>query len=774
MAFIRSFGGRAAGAWRYALALLLVSAATAVRYWADGILHSQPFPTYFIAVLCTVAVAGAGPAAFASVLSAAAAAFFFIDPRGSFLISQPAEIVRLAIFLTIGLTIAAFAQAKARAYERALNAEVELAEARAREGADARLKAREAFIAGVLDSLPHEITVISATGVVLSVNKQWTRFAVENNGSDSAVLVGANYLQSSRRAAEQGDPSAKAALEGIEALLAGERSAFEMEYPCHGPGEERWFVMHAARAECAPAAVVISHTDITERKRAVDALRQSEARFSSFMRHLPGLAWIKDLQGRYLYATDLTIRAFRTTQDALYGKTDEEIFDPLTAAQFRHHDEMALASSKGLISVETLAQDDGQIHHSVVSKFPIKDADSVPYAVGGVAIDITERVQAERQLQEATRRLQEADRRKDEFLATLAHELRNPLAPIYNAVSLLRREALESSADERHLKLLTMADRQVQHLIRLVDDLLEVSRISNGKIDLKKQETDLSDALRNAIDLANPILVERRHKLEASIPAAPLIVCGDPVRLTQIFANLLNNAANYTEPGGVVGITVESAGDMAVVTVRDNGVGIPADMLPRIFDLFTQVDQSARPTRSGLGIGLALVRSLVDLHGGSVEAHSDGVGRGSVFTVRLPLLPSGKSAETVEAESPAAARAPNRILVIDDDRDVADSLVILLEMLGATVEVAYSGEAGLARLQAFRPDVVLVDIGLPGIDGYETARRIRALAEGRPIRLVALTGWGENDILARARDAGFDQKLTKPASFETLQEAVAG
>jgi PAS domain S-box-containing protein len=773
LAIIRSFGDRAAGAWRYALAVLLVFAATAVRYWADGVLHSQPFPTYFLAVLLTVAVAGAGPAVLATVLSAVAAAYFFIDPRLSFLISEPAGMVRLAIFLAIGLTIAAFAQAKAKAYARALDAEIKLAEARAREGADARLKAREAFITGVLDSLPHEITVISATGVVLSVNKQWTRFAVENNGSGSAVLVGANYLQSSRRAAEQGDPYAKAALEGIEALLAGERTAFEMEYPCHGPREERWFVMHAARAECAPAAVVISHTDITERKRAVDALRQSEARFSSFMRHLPGLAWIKDLQGRYLYATDLTIRAFRTTPDALYGKTDEEIFDALTAAQFRHHDEMALASPKGLISVETLAQDDGLVHHSVVSKFPIKDADSVPYAVGGVAIDITERVQAERQLQEATRRLQEADRRKDEFLATLAHELRNPLAPIYNAVSLLRREALESSADERHLKLLTMADRQVQHLIRLVDDLLEVSRISNGKIDLKKQEMDLSETLRNAIDLANPILLERRHKLETSIPEAPLMVCGDPVRLTQIFANLLNNAANYTEPGGRVSIAVEPVGDTAVVTVRDNGVGIPANMLPRIFDLFTQVDQSARPRRSGLGIGLALVRSLVDMHGGSVEAQSDGVGRGSVFTVRLPLL-SHQSATTGEADTPVAARSAARVLVIDDDRDVADSLVILLEMLGATVQVAYCGEEGLALLQAFRPDVVLVDLGLPGIDGYETARRIRALTEGRPVRLVALTGWGESDILARAREAGFDQKLTKPASFDSLQEAIAG
>jgi PAS domain S-box-containing protein len=771
---MQSFGDRLGGAHRYAFATLLVFAATAARFWADDLIHTQAFPTYFFAVLVTTAVAGAGPAILATLLSAIAGAFFFIEPRGSWQVAEQGDAVRIAVFVLVGLSVAAFAFAREKAFQRAVKAEVELAEARAGEDAAAKVKARESFIAGVLDSLPHNIAVISATGVVLSINRQWARFACENRGENAFVSVGANYLKVSRRAAEHGDPYAKAALEGLESLLRGEQATFEMEYPCHAPDQQRWFVMHAARAESAPAAVVISHTDITERKRAVDALRESEERFSSFMRNLPGLAWIKDLRGRYLYATDATMRAFGKAQTGLYGKTDEQVFDAETAEQFRRNDEKALASLEGLISVETLAHEDTRVHHSLVSKFPIKDADGAPYAVGGVAIDITERVEAERQLRDATERLKQADRRKDEFLATLAHELRNPLAPIYNAVSLLRREAPEFAWDERRLRLLSMAERQIHHLIRLVDDLLEVSRISCGKIALKKQEMDLAEVLRNAIDVGDPALKERNHKLELSLPDEPLIVSADPVRLTQIFANLLNNAANYTEPGGIVSVGVMRDHDEAVVTVRDNGVGIAPEMLPRIFNLFTQVDPSPGARRAGLGIGLSLVRSLVEMHGGAVEAQSDGIGKGSVFTVRLPLLAGRGAAVTKESAGAVIAESGRRVLVIDDDHDVADSLVMLLELLGATVQVAYNGDSGLSKLREFHPDLVFVDIGMPQMDGYETARRIRTSPEGKAVKLIALTGWGEDQVLARAQEAGFDQKLTKPASFESLQEAVAG
>lgn len=756
----------------YALAVLLVATATAVRYWLDNLLHAQPFPTYFMAVLLAAAVDGAASALCVTMLSALAATYFFIEPAGSWRIDQSSDVVRVAVFVAIGLSVSGFARARAKAYQRALDAEIRLAEARSREAADAELKARESFICGVLDSLPHEITVISANGDVITVNKRWERFASENEGSSFAVSVGANYLAASCRAANQGDPYAKAALEGLQALLAGERSAFEMEYPCHAPDEERWFVMHAARADCAPAAVVISHTDMTERKHATDALRQSEERFASFMRYLPGLAWIKDLQGRYQYATEATMRAFQMSEQALFGKTDEEIFDAETARQFRRNDQKALVSRKGVISVETLEQDDGLVHHSIVSKFPIRDAHDAPYAVGGVAIDITERVQAERQLRYATERLREADRRKDEFLAMLAHELRNPLAPIYNATCLLRREALDESWDERRLKLLSMVERQVKHLIRLVDDLLEVSRITSGKIALRKQNMDIGEALRNARDVADPILSERRHELKLSLPAEPIIISADPVRLTQVFANLLNNAANYTEPGGLISMEASCEGDMAVITVRDNGVGIPKEMLPRIFDLFAQVDRSSERSRSGLGIGLALVRSLVALHGGSVEAQSDGPGRGSVFTVRLPLLSKNASAPEQEDADADAERA-RRILVIDDDRNVADSLVMLLETLGATVRVAYSGACGLAQVPVFQPDLVFVDLGMPEMDGCETARRIRALPDGGSITLVALSASEEDQIPANARDAGFDRGLAKPATVASLQDVLA-
>lgn len=774
MKLVQTPGGKLSDGSRYAFALMVAVIATAVRYWLEGPLHFQPFPTYFLGILLVAAVAGAGPAVMTTLLSGVAATLLFIEPRGSLEISEQGDLVRLGVFVVSGFGVAAFAGARSEAYQRVLQAEVKLAEARSREIVDAQLRARETFITGVLDSLPHEITVINASGEVLAVNKRWERFAVENNSTSFPVSVGANYLLVSRAAAEQGDPYAREALEGIAALVKGDRTEFEMEYPCHAPDRERWFALHAARADCAPAAVVISHTDITERKRAVDELRRSEERFASFMRHLPGLAWIKDLNGRYDYATEATLRAFQTTQEQLYGKTDDQVFDAETAAQFRLNDQKALASPKGVISVETLAQDDGLVHHSLVSKFAIRDADAVPCAVGGVAIDITERVQAERQLRLATASLREADKRKDEFLATLAHELRNPLAPIYNALCVLRREAAVSPENERRLKLLDMVERQTAHLIRLVDDLLEVSRITCGKIELRREEIDLVEALRNAIDLASPLLEQRGHKLDVSVPDEPLMVSGDPVRLTQVFANLLNNAANYTQPGGMVTVTATGARDKATVTVQDNGVGISEEMLPRIFELFTQADRPSQTAPGGLGIGLALVRRLVEMHDGAVEARSEGPGKGSVFTVRLPLLPPRHLRAAGEPRSPQKVIGARRILVIDDDHDVADSLVMLIEMLGARVEVAYGGDAGIAKLKEFHPELIFLDLGMPGVDGYETAQRIRALPEGRNVKLIALTGWSENDTLERARSAGFDQKLTKPASFESLQETLIG
>jgi PAS domain S-box-containing protein len=506
--------------------------------------------------------------------------------------------------------------------------------------------------------------------------------------------------------------------------------------------------------------------DITDRKRADEALRESEARFTSFMRHLPGLAWIKNHVGQYIFANDAAEKAFQIPLAELYGKTDEQVFPPDTASQFRANDRIALASNAGFTTTETLAHTDGVLHHSLVSKFPIWDAVGSFSGIGGVAIDITERVIAEGKLLEATERLREADKRKDEFLAMLAHELRNPLAPIRTGLQVLRRSGNQNQVAER---IQDIMERQVEHLVRLVDDLLEASRIARGKIKLKIERVSLAAAVRHAVDISRDLIDANELELRVALPDDPLFVDGDPVRLAQIFSNLLNNAAKFTNPGGRVEIAGQRIADEAVVSVTDTGVGISKDMLPRVFDLFSQSNCTLDRTHGGLGIGLALVRELVELHRGKVEASSEGEGKGSRFVVRLPLLTSAQPNAPQPQRAMHAGRSARRVLVIDDARDVGDSLALLLAMLGAEVRIAYSGAEGLAVCAEFEPELILLDIGMPEMDGFETARRLREQGAGRKAMLVALTGWGEEETRRRVYEAGFDRHLTKPANLERIE-----
>jgi PAS domain S-box-containing protein len=759
--------------FRYGVAGTAVLFATVLRFWLRSLLHAQPFPTFFFAVLIVALTAGPGPVLLTTLLSGISSAYFFMEPFGALKFPQATDLIRLAIFTVIGFSIAALTEALSRARRTALNARLELAEARARESVEAKLRASEEFFGATLNSLPHEIAVIDSTGVILAVNEPWKRFARENGAPSEAVSVGANYLAASRAAAVSGDAYARAVTNGLESLLRGESSVFTTEYPCHAPNEERWYMMHAARADCAPAAVVISHTEITERKRAEEALRESEERFASFMQYLPGLAWIKDAQGRYCYVNDAAERAFQKPAQEIYGRTDKDIFDHDTAVQFQRNDETAHKSDKGIIVIEALKHDDGLVHHSLVSKFAIRGANGAPKGIGGVAIDITERVQAEEELRSVSEKLLEADRRKDEFIAMLAHELRNPLAPIRDAVHVLRHGPDASITSTRGSTLLSIIERQAQRLIRLVDDLLEVSRITRGKIELKRQIIELADVMRDAIETTQSVIERGGHDLHVELPTEPLVLDADPVRLEQVFINLLNNAAKYTDHGGAIWFSARRRGEEAVVTVRDSGLGIPAEMLPRVFEPFTQVDRSLGRAQGGVGIGLALVKGMVELHGGRVEAHSEGLGRGSAFVVTLPALSQNVTTASEEATELTGVRVPRRVLVIDDDRDVATSLAMLLETFGTTVHVAYSGATGLEALKAFKPELVFLDLGMPEMDGYETARQIRAQPEGRGVVLVALTGWGQAEIYDRAREAGFDRQLTKPAALESLSEILA-
>jgi signal transduction histidine kinase/integral membrane sensor domain MASE1/ActR/RegA family two-component response regulator len=382
-------------------------------------------------------------------------------------------------------------------------------------------------------------------------------------------------------------------------------------------------------------------------------------------------------------------------------------------------------------------------------------------ALGSQIGQFTERKRAEEALMEA-------DRRKDEFLAMLAHELRNPLAPVRNALHVLRSPAADADAAARARGVL---ERQVQHLTRLVDDLLDVSRVMRGRIELHKEPLDLGAAVARAVETVQPLMDARGHELTVELPAEPVPLEADLVRLAQVFANLLHNAAKYTEPGGDIRLSAAREDAGVVVRVRDNGVGIAADLLPHVFELFVQADRSIARSHGGLGIGLTVVRRLVEMHGGSVTAHSDGPDRGSEFVVRLPvsaatLPPPGKSGGP---GGPAPAR---RVLVVDDNADAADSLAQLLRLAGHEVRVAYDGPAALEAARTYRPDAVLLDIGLPGMSGYEVAKLLRTQPGPRPTLLVAVTGYGRQEDRRRSREAGFDVHLTKPVDPHELERVL--
>jgi signal transduction histidine kinase len=387
----------------------------------------------------------------------------------------------------------------------------------------------------------------------------------------------------------------------------------------------------------------------------------------------------------------------------------------------------------------------------------------------GRQYQIRDQIEALRTAEEA---LLAADRRKDEFLATLAHELRNPLAPLRSALQVISRTA---PGEPRMGELTSIMERQTGVMVRLIDDLLDVARISSGKVVLQRAQVDLRASVEAALEVAGPAMGTAGHALVVSLPAQPVWICGDPTRLAQVIGNLLNNAAKYTPDGGRIALRLTVEDGEAVLCVEDDGVGIPSAQLPGVFDMFAQVDRTLDRAQGGLGIGLALVRHLVELHGGRITAASDGTDRGCVFTVRLPLLADAQLAPPAaerHEDGPRPARRPLRILVIDDNRDAADTLALLLDTEGHATRVEYGGAAALQAATEFDPEVVFCDIGLPGMTGHEVAGRLRADGLRGSAVLVAVTGWGTDEDKRRTRAAGFDHHLTKPVSVDMLHEIL--
>ena len=535
-----------------------------------------------------------------------------------------------------------------------------------------------------------------------------------------------------------------------------------------------------AQARVTGAATIAR--DITERRRTELALRDSERHFREMVDALPAAIYTTDAEGRLTHfnpaAVELAGRTpvLGTDEWCVSWKLYNVDGTPLPHAQSPMA--ITLKEDRPVRGVEAvLERPDGT--RAWFRPYPTPVHDAQGRLVGGInmLLDITESHQADEALREA-------DRRKDEFLAMLAHELRNPLAPIRNALQILRNApqaigiatAADNAAGGRRLdagrvteSALQMMERQVAQMVRLVDDLLDVSRVSLGKIDLRLERVSLAAVLHQVEQAARSGFEARGNSLALSMPAQPVVLNADPTRLVQIIGNLVNNACKFTQRGGRVELTAALDGAASVVIrVRDNGIGIAAADLSRVFQLFTQVDSSLGRAAGGLGIGLALVKDLVSLHGGTVAVHSEGVGRGSEFEVRLPVVVDAAAAEPAPAAAEAAASTGRRILIVDDNRDAADSLAFLLQFHGHETELAYDGLAAVEAAKAFAPAMILMDLGLPMLDGYEATRRIREQrADKRPL-IVALTGWGQEEDRRRSAEAGFDAHLVKPVAIDAL------
>ncbi len=516
--------------------------------------------------------------------------------------------------------------------------------------------------------------------------------------------------------------------------------------------------------------ILLAIEDITERRGAQYALEVSELSYRRLFETAQDAILILDAStGKILDANPFIKRILGYSQNELAGKELWQIglFKDIGENQIAFRD----LREKGYIRYDHLPLE-------TKSGQPVEvEFVSNVYAVDGRKIiqcnirDITERTRLEQQTREQAEALADLSRRKDEFLAMLSHELRNPLSAIFNALRLLQLQNTENQIQQQARIII---ERQMGQLSHLIDDLLEISRITTGRIQLHQERLDLRGIVERAVETVHPLIKRHKHQLSVSPESEPIWLYADPTRLEQVMVNLLNNAAKYTKEGGQIWLTVQAEGDEAVLRVRDTGVGIAPELLPRIFDLFTQADRSLARSEGGLGIGLSVVQRLVEMHRGTVEAYSAGLEQGSEFTVRLPVLVSqarqSQSPPIVPVKQPAQTW---RVLVVDDNVDSADSTVMLLQLSGHEVRVAYSGQTALETAVEYQPDFVLLDIGLPEMDGYEVARRLRQYPQLKDVRLIAATGYGQESDRQRTQEAGFDHHLVKPVDVEKLEELMA-
>ncbi|WP_293394843.1 CHASE3 domain-containing protein [Nevskia sp.] len=559
------------------------------------------------------------------------------------------------------------------------------------------------------------------------------------------------------------NPATRALSEGVIVGLANHTLLIARD------GVERPIDDSAAPIRCKDGEIVgcvLVFRDVSEKRDAELRLERSERRLQSVMNAIPQKIFTARPNGDIDYFNPHWSEYTGLSAAQLDGWLWTQAIHPDDLAENLRVWQQAIDSGEPFMFEHRFRRADGEYRWHLSRAKALADDNGEVLLWVGANTDIHEQKQTANELRDIAAQLAEADLRKNNFLAMLAHELRNPLAPIGNAVRTVQMFSEDATVVQSTASLM---ERQVQQIVRLVDDLLDVSRISHGKIELRRECVELAQIIQVAVETCRPALDAAGHQLSVALPSESVLLDADPARLAQSFGNLLNNACKYSEPGGHIYLTATCEGNEAVVSVKDTGIGIAANRLSNIFELFNQVDQSQERSQGGLGIGLTLVQQLVGLHGGSVRAYSDGPGHGSEFVVRLPVIVE----RLAEAPAPLLRVEPKaplawRILVVDDNQDSAASLTLLLELSGNETAMAHDGLEALRIFETFKPEVVLLDIGLPKLNGYEVARKIRSLPGGDRITLVALTGWGQEDDRRKTREAGFDKHLVKPANYAEL------
>ena len=733
----------------YVVAVIAVAAALLARRLLDPLLADRlPFPTFFIAIVITAWYGGVRLAVAATLVSSFLSFYLFMPPRGQLTPKEVQDLIGLVLFVVVALTIVGFTGLLRRSQHVAESSEQLW-----------QITLRSIGDAVITTDRESRVTFLNPAAV------QLTRWSLDDAHGQPLSTV---FRIVSEKTRETLTNPVESVLAGGEVVgLANHTILIARD------GTERTIDDSAAPIrdeENNITGVVLVFRDVSERREAQRLMEESESRNAALVRAALDCIVEIDHEGRIVEFNPAAEQTFGHRRADVLGRKMADLIIP-PSYRGRHAEGFArhLATGEARIMDKRLElsalRADG-------SEFPV-ELTVTRIAVDGPPIfaaflrDITDRQEALRKLHGALAEMAEADRRKNEFLALLAHELRNPLAPLRNSVQVLRLGGDTKTV----LAASDMMERQLGHMVRLVDDLLDVSRISRGKIQLRPERTELATAVHHAVEATHELAQCMSHKIVVTMPPEPVYVHADPTRLAQVIGNLLNNACKFTDRGGHISLSVERADGQAVIRLRDNGIGISADQLTRIFDPFVQVDTAVDRSVGGLGIGLSLVKNIVEMHGGTVGVRSAGLGHGAEFVVTLPLLSAVDAALSPDSVAGAPPRASgHRVLIVDDNRDSADSLATLLALKGNETRVAYSGAEAMAAAESFRPDAMLLDIGLPHMDGYQVARRIRSEPWGKELLLVAITGWGQDEDRVRSREAGFDAHLVKPVELGELSK----